>query len=224
VPDGKSAVHEDPAVDLNEHEPIVDFPSTEEELEVRRELSHNLQQMQPIVATMSLDDDWSDDDELDDDDEDYAENEFGMNNFREYMSDEYMVKMNALSRKYNEDSEETFIPADTQGMASTTEMVQSPAQSSMRAEKKPTKAAKGVRFAESLEIADTPTQKEVNQDIEAEIEMKPAPLAEIVQERSSTKPLDATMPMKPFQRVSKFKAARMAADIAASFEVDKKSA
>ena len=172
--------------------------------------------MQPVVATLTLDGDWSDDDESDEDDEEYPENEFGMNSFREYMSDEYMDKMNALSRKYDEDPRETFIPSDSKGKAPMAEKPQ-PAQGSLRTGSKNTKTAKGVRFAESLDIAQPPVQEKPSLEVAPPAEAKPEPLSEIVQERSNTKPQNVTMP-KPFQKLSKFKAARMAADVVAQRE------
>lgn len=189
--------------------------SPEEELAASREINQNLQQMQPIVAELTLDDDWSNDEDEDEDDSDETENEFGMNSFREYMSDEYMDKMNALSRKYDDNPKETFIPADPKGKGPMIEM-SSPAQSSLRTESKTAKP-KGVRFAESLDIADVSVQDKPSPEAESSADAKPAPLVEVVQERSSTKPQYPTAP-KPFQRLSKFKTARMVADVVAQRE------
>ena len=127
-----------------------------------------------------------------------------------------MAQMNALSRRYEEDPKEKFIPAKLKDEAPMTEKSQS-AQGSLRTGSKNTKTAKGVRFAKSLDIARPPVQEKPSLEAESPVEVKPAPLAEIVQERSDTKPQSITMP-KPFQRLSKFKAARMAADVVAQRE------
>ena len=171
--------------------------------------------MQPVVATLTLDGDWSNDDESDEDDEDYPENEFGMNSFREYMSDEYMDKMNALSRKYDEDPRETFIPSDSKGKAPMAR--HNPHKVACEREQNTAKQPRGVRFAESLDIAQPPVQEKPSLEVAPPAEAKPEPLSEIVQERSNTKPQNVTMP-RPFQKLSKFKAARMAADVVAQRE------
>lgn len=220
IPNVKKSSPKDSAVELSNHDLELETqaagtPSPQEELEARREINRNLREMQPVVATLTLDEDWSDEEDTDNEGDDYPENEFGMHNFREYMSDEYVVQMNALSQKYDENRNETFIAADAKGKGPVIDQPQ-PAQSSLRTETK-TKTAKGVRFAESLDVADEAEEK-ATADAESDAEQKPAPLAEIVQERSNAKPENTAMPMKPFQKMSKFKAARMAADVVAQRE------
>jgi hypothetical protein len=214
------------AIDLDHElkEPNAIITPAKDELEARRELNHHLQQFKPMVATLTMDeDDFSVDDEYsDEEDAEYFENEFGMSNVREYMSDEYMEKMNALSRKYDEGRpNESFIAVDSKGKApDMTGNVQTAAHSSQRTESSKTKSAKGVRFADKLDIATPiPENQGQNREVESRAEKKmPAPLSETVLERSSTKQQNTTAPIKPFQKLSKFKAARLAADVVSSRE------
>jgi hypothetical protein len=214
---------------LSEDDGEVDGSNQLSESEAQREMHRHLQQIGPVVATLDIEEDgfYSDDDfilEHDDDDmDDLEENEFGMSNIQDQMSDEYLKEMDALINKHSmknlgPDQPMLNPEAPKSALAKTSKIDQAPsglqngkgAQDVKQHREKP---KKGVRFAESLDIANPKT---VLSDVVKPTQMEPtkinqAPLAESIIERSYDN-TTGNAPRVPKPKLSKFKAAKLAKD------------
>jgi hypothetical protein len=169
------------------------------ELETQKEISRNLQDIGPVVATLNLDDvdddDWSDDGVYyDNENEDDMENDFGMTNIGSELSPAYIKEMEALMKEHEIKQERKATGADSTLNDTFINVGGNVARRS---------APKGVRFAESLDIASSGKSNSVQS-----LESKPTdanPLSDTIVEReSTTRPQPAEAPKK---KISRFKAA-----------------
>jgi hypothetical protein len=168
-------------------------------LETEKEISRNLQDIGPVVATLNLDDigddDWSDGGVYyDDEDEDDMENYFGMTNIGSELSPVYIKEMEGLMKKH-EMKQRKATGANSTVNDTFINVGRNVARKSV---------PKGVRFAESLDIAPSGKANSIQS-----LESKPTdanPLSDTIVEReSTTRPqLAEALNMK----ISRFKAAQ----------------
>jgi hypothetical protein len=176
---------------------------TSDVLDAQKEMRRNLRDIGPVVATLNLADSdegqWSSEEESDEDEDEDEENSFGMNNIKDEISKDYIKKMEDLMKTHSL-SQEGMIPSSKSILNTTKGRVNEKGPSSSN--------PKGVRFAESLDIAPS-LEPSINATSEgrtaSETVTKLNPISEIVTERKPSQRLEAH---PPFKRVSRFKAAR----------------
>jgi unconventional prefoldin RPB5 interactor 1 len=188
-------------------------------------IRQNLNDLGPVVAELDLEEEEDEEEWSEDDDDDaFEENEYGMNNIRDQMEEEYIREMEALAKKHgmknigpNPTVLQEYVPKSVlskpkSGTLTTTEN-QIPIPSLTRDEDSKPKKAKGVRFAENLDISPQPTNTTVRSSstIEKDAPFKdiPAPLGDVVEKPFVT---TSSIPAieNPTKRVSRFKSAKMA--------------
>jgi Domain of unknown function (DUF3835) len=193
-------------------------PGTDQS-ETRRELYEHLQQYGPIVATLDVESDEDDllsDEEYEDDEIELDENEYGMNNIHDQLSPTYLKEMEKLLMKHS--------PV-IQNVGPSLEAVSEIPEGILKQSKSPVfgdgsersstlgsggKKAKGVKFAEELDVSPGPTPRnEESRIIPGEKSSKPiqAPLSTTIMERV---PVVLPGPVKTPRatKVSRFKAAK----------------
>jgi unconventional prefoldin RPB5 interactor 1 len=197
------------------HSAFNDADTAEGAAAARREIYKNLQDLNPIAATMDFDEEggWSDeDDDVSDDDE----NEYGMGNIHNELDDDYFRQMQELMEKHSSSFTNLGPKPDMAPMAAeasvSSKNASTPAKSSISS--KPTdrsveKPKKGVRFAEDLDISPAPEIPKESQPTKSTLAPSKRVIADSIVERSPSKPPKDTG--KP-TRVSRFKAARTSQD------------
>jgi hypothetical protein len=174
------------------------------------EAYENLKEINPIVATMDLEEIPGSEDEFDSDEEDLSENEYGMSNVHAEISDEYIQEMEAMIRKHaisnlgnGPTPKEMSIASSTTPAKPSLSLISKPQNST---EKSREKAKKVVKFAEELDVAPALTKPELTQTEDPVIADAP-PMADMIVERPMTFKSDPPdTERKP--KISKFKAAK----------------
>jgi len=214
--------------------------TTEDIAQHRAEFLENANHLGPVVATMDLDDDgefsdadYFDEDDIDDIDEvdgrvigygteDLKGTGWEMDEDREEFSPEYIKEMETLMRKYNEPIMANVGPRDA-GFPLAKELNppvpksnppldQLKAVEATKSIDKPAKAQKGVRFAESLDIAadsSTPTDPPVEKTsvpIRPKSSTSNSILSDIVERVPA--PITSTEGVGGNKKISRFKASR----------------
>ncbi|KAF2669876.1 hypothetical protein BT63DRAFT_454057 [Microthyrium microscopicum] len=177
------------------------------EVEARRELHNQLQQIGPVVATMDLEEDegdWSEDDYESSSEE---ENEYGMVNIRSQLDEDYVKEMEALIKKHKMSNAGREVPSEP-----VLEKKSALSKGKLKFDdtsENPNK--KGVRFAESLDISSAPEELIRNLPTKPVANPPPAgaPLAIEIVERPLTQP-SVSEPKPSTGRLSRFKASKMA--------------
>ncbi len=173
----------------------------------------NLHEINPIVATMDLEEISGSEDGLDSDGEDLSENEYGMNNTRDEISEEYIQEMETLIRKHAMTNLGTGPEPKEPPIVSP----KAPTKPSLSIRNKPEKLTdspgqkpkKGVKFAEELDIAsEAPTSTKPTEIGEMVIADAP-PMADVIIERPMAVRSDPLVTEKK-PKMSKFKAAMLA--------------
>jgi hypothetical protein len=221
-------------LELDENDQVIgskplDFapPSTEEIARHRREVLENASTIGPIVATMDIESDDDYDYDEDEEMEDYSssgvdENDFGMANIRNEFTPEYVADMRNLINKHKQvmtnigPREAGFslaTPMETIPEPRVPQVVPAPVLSS--GESKGNKPwAKGVRFAEELDISESTQAALVAPPQALPVRSKPwpkgAPISDVVERAPVTTPSTAPAAGGAKKRISKFKAARLA--------------
>jgi Domain of unknown function (DUF3835) len=195
-PDKKLSITADSAA-------LDDASVTTDELDAQREMRRNLRDIGPVVATLNLEDSddeqWSSEEESGEDEDDAEENGYGMTSIQHEISEDYISQMEDLMKKHAI-GQERAKPSPKSILNSTKEQSNEKASSSSN--------SKGVRFAESLDIASLspPSFNAVTQgESEPTTFSKLNPVSDIVVER---KPLQKSEGQPPVKKVSRFKATR----------------
>jgi hypothetical protein len=188
IEQGQEAYHTDPKSD---------------ELETQKEISRNLRNIGPVVATLDFDniddDEWSDEGAYyDDADADDMENDFGMTNIGNELSPDYIKEMEALMKKHGVRQE--LNSNDLESALNDTKSGVERGNSTRRF------ATKGVRFAESLDIASFSDISSSEPPERKSMDAKP--LLDTIVERKS--PAGEEPTEAPRKKVSRFKAAQQA--------------
>jgi hypothetical protein len=173
----------------------------------------NLHEINPIVATMDLEEISGSEDGFDSDEEELSENEYGMNNVRDEISEDYIQEMEALIRKHAMTNLGTGPEPKEPPIVSS----KAPTKPSLSIRNKPEKLTdslgqkpkKGVKFAEELDIASESLDSAKPTDIGEVVIADAPPMADVIIERPMTVRSDPLVTEKK-PKISKFKAAMLA--------------